>query len=97
MSDCMSQENAINMDSAQAVQILEPMMRMMLDQNGCPISSAYFALGKAIEALQAEPEKGKWILKPDEKFHCDKCDGIAPKGFRWDFCPHCGTDMRGES
>lgn len=41
-------------------------------------------------------EKGKWILKPDEKFHCDKCDGIAPKGIRWSFCPNCGADMRGE-
>lgn len=38
-------------------------------------------------------EKGKWILKSDEKYHCDKCDGIAPKGYRWDFCPDCGAEM----
>lgn len=44
-------------------------------------------------APPAEPEKGKWIPKPDEKFHCNKCDGIAPKGYRWDFCPNCGADM----
>lgn len=52
MSDCMTQEDAERMDAYQAVQILKPLRSMMLDQYGCPISAAYFALGKAIEALE---------------------------------------------
>ena len=52
MSECMTQEDAERMDASQAVQILKPLRDMMLDQHGCPISSAYFALGKAIEALE---------------------------------------------
>lgn len=54
MSDCMTQEDAERMDASQAVQILNPFRAMMLDQNGCPISDAYFALGKAIEALKQQ-------------------------------------------
>lgn len=52
MSDCMTQEDAERMDASQAVQILKPLRAMMLDQYGCPISDVYFALGKAIEALE---------------------------------------------
>lgn len=58
MSDCMTQEDAMNMSAEQAIQILKPMQMMMRDQHGCPISDAYFALGKALEALGKEP---KWI------------------------------------
>lgn len=51
----------------------------------------------AIEALeQSEQKKGKWIPKEDQRFHCSKCNSIAPKGIRWVFCPNCGADMRGE-
>lgn len=52
MSDCMTQEDAERMGASQAIQILKPLRAMMLDQHGCPISDAYFALGKAIEALE---------------------------------------------
>lgn len=54
MSNCMTQEDAERMDASQAVQILKPLQAMMLDQYGCPISDAYFALGKAIEALKQQ-------------------------------------------
>lgn len=57
MSECMTQEDAMNMSAEQAIQILKPMQMMMRDQHGCPISDAYFALGKALEALGKEP---KW-------------------------------------
>lgn len=57
MSECMTQEDAMNMNAEQAIQILKPMQSMMRDQHGCPISDAYFALGKALEALGKEP---KW-------------------------------------
>ena len=52
MNDCMTQEDAMNMNNAQAIQILNPMQKMMIDQHGCPVSDAYFALGKAIESLK---------------------------------------------
>lgn len=52
MSECMTQEDAERMDASQAVQILKPLRTMMLDRYGCPISEVYFALGKAIEALE---------------------------------------------
>lgn len=55
-----------------------------------------YAIARDMRPAEPQRMKGKWIPKPDEKFHCNKCDGIAPKGYRWDFCPHCGADMRGE-
>lgn len=59
MSDCMTQEDAMNMDEEQAIQILKPLRDMMIDQHGRPISSAVFALDKAIKALE-HPEQ-RWI------------------------------------
>lgn len=55
--DAMSQEDAMNMSDKRALKILKPMRDMMRDQNGCPISDAYFALEKAIDALTAQ----QWI------------------------------------
>ena len=47
--------------------------------------------------IQPERKTGKWILKDDKRYHCSSCDGIAPKGYRWSFCPECGADMRKEN
>ena len=58
MADCMTQEDAMNMSIEQAIEILVPMRDMMLDQNGCPISDAYFALDKVIKYAE---RRGKWI------------------------------------
>ena len=44
--------------------------------------------------IQPERKTGKWILNDDKRYHCSSCDGIAPKGYRWSFCPECGADMR---
>ena len=52
MNDCMTQEDAMNMNNEQAVSILIPLRDMMRDQHGCPISDAYFALDRAIESLK---------------------------------------------
>lgn len=62
----MTQEEAEKMGYQKAIQILEPLQKMMLDNHGCPISTVYFALGKAIEALKAQlfskgTTFGKWI------------------------------------
>lgn len=87
MSDCMTQEDAERMDANQAVHILEPLRAMMLDQYGCPISAAYFALGKAIEALEkptvdAVPVRhSKWIIRENE-WGTDEAK-----------CPECGFEM----
>ena len=68
--DEMTQEDAMNMNDEQAIKILIPLKNMMRDQHGCPISDAYFALDKAIEALQhSEPQ---WIPCSDCERRCEK-------------------------
>lgn len=39
---------------------------------------------------------GRWIPKDDRRYHCSMYDGIAPKGYRWDYCPHCGNFNGGD-
>lgn len=107
MSDCMTQEDAENMNNKQAINILVPLRDMLLDQNGCPISDAFFALHKAILALSAQPErkKGEWLAKWSGDGEvlleeiCSECGTVIeddiPTGYN--FCPFCGADMRGES
>lgn len=48
----LTQEQAEKMTVSQAIEILTAMREMMRDQNGCPISDAYFALDKAIKTMQ---------------------------------------------
>ena len=81
MSECMTQEDAMNMSTEQAIQMLKPMQMMMRDQHGCPISDAYFALGKAIEALEqkadaVERKKGKWDFIGFQMFRCTACKHV---------------------
>ena len=38
---------------------------------------------------------GEWIAYHDGKYHCSRCDDVAPKGYRWNYCPNCGADMKG--
>ena len=48
-----------------------------------------------IMSASAQPDRktGEWIPKDDGRYHCSSCDGIAPKGYRWDYCPNCGAKM----
>lgn len=73
MSECMTQEDAINMSNEQAVAILKPLRDMMRDQYGCPISDAYFALDKAITALlQPQHKRGiRFYIPKDESIPTD--------------------------
>lgn len=71
MSDCMTQEEAERMDASQAVQILKPLQAMMLDQYGCPISDAYFALGKAIEALKQQTVNAVPVVRCRDCIHSE--------------------------
>lgn len=102
----MTQEEAMNLSNEQAVEILKPLRDMMLDQHGCPISDAFFAIEKAVEALSAE-RKGEWYpenVRPKSSiFLCTNCGGKAyfpqnhhggEKKCGYDFCPHCGARMR---
>lgn len=46
------------------------------------------------EAPTIEPRsRGKWIPKNDGRYHCSSCNGKSP-GYKWDYCPRCGADMR---
>lgn len=109
MSECMTQEDAMNMSNEQAIQILKPLREMMIDQHGCPVSDAVFALDKAIEALsQHQPERktGKWKKMQSTWFHndyqCSVCgntldfNGLDAGRGDANYCPNCGADMRGE-
>lgn len=40
-----------------------------------------------------ERQRGEWIAYQDGKYHCSRCDDVAPKGYRWNFCPNCGARM----
>lgn len=100
MSECMTQEDAMNMSNEQAVAIIKPLMNMMRDQYGCPISDAYFALDKAITALlQPQRMKGRWIqISPAKIYECSICgkNVMTSDIDAYDFCHGCGADMRGE-
>ena len=51
-----------------------------------------------LPSAQPERIKSKWALHtymPHNKF-CLACRNDSPYNKRWDFCPNCGADMRGE-
>lgn len=99
----MTQEDAVNMSNEQAISILKPMMEMMRDQHGCPISDAYFALDKAVAALsEADSKRGKWEYKSayqGAKFGFYICSECKTPYWQndYNFCPYCGADMRGDA
>ena len=103
MSECMTQEDAMNMSNEQAVAILKPLRDMMRDQYGFPISDAYFAVGKAIEALsQPQRIKGKWKRTKansgyNAEWTCSNCGYTVYAEFcNLNFCSLCGAEMRGD-
>lgn len=96
MADQMTQEDAMNMSNARAIEILKAFHDMMFDQHGCPISDAVFAIEKAIEALSARPVvRGKWIEwhdNYDSYLYCSVCQD--KDGLPWyNYCPNCGAKM----
>lgn len=60
MSECLTQEDAMKMSNERAIYILKDYSDFMLDQNGCPTSEGYFAVQKAIKALESKTEQA-WI------------------------------------
>lgn len=75
--------------------------------NGVEIYDDYAVPVEYLEQLPpAQPEriKGRWIsadaIFGGEPFYCSECgentrDTVMGKP-RWNFCPNCGVDMRGE-
>lgn len=48
------------------------------------------------EIIDAVPvAHGEWYEYDDDygMFCCSVCEGMAPDGIRWDYCPHCGAKM----
>lgn len=49
---------------------------------------------------EAERPQGEWKLDDTEQFcYCDQCeDTYYPRSLdqSWNYCPHCGADMRGK-
>lgn len=65
-----------------------------------PMPQAKFAFDMAIEALKADRPRGEWKRNTTYKslVFCSECDmpyeaGMTPRNF----CPNCGSDMRGET
>lgn len=54
------------------------------------------AIDMAIEALKDRP-KGEWVKKTFGYGECSECGCIVGNRFVSNFCPNCGSDMRGRS
>ena len=52
----------------------------------------------AIEALKQEPKTGHWLHSDDlyETYICSECNYNTEDYEKYNFCPNCGADMRGE-
>lgn len=95
----MMQDEAMSMSNEQAIQILKPMRDMMRDQRGCPISDAYFAVDKAIHALQTlSPNDVRGVVKVNYEhgdYSCSACGHPARRlSFaRKKYCDECGAKL----
>jgi len=86
------------MTKEEAINILVPFRNCMVDQYGCPISDAVYALDVAIDELKkTERKTGKW----NKDGFCTVCGKEAIT--EWNdcggelaftkFCPNCGARM----
>lgn len=68
------------------------------------IDTAISVIGHNIPPVTPQRPKGHWIEERNDYgeiqgWHCDKCyedSGFTTK-CKWDFCPNCGADMRGDN
>lgn len=53
------------------------------------------ALNMAIEALEQEPKRGKWITTEYDTIKCGECGIVYSSAlYPRKYCPNCGADMR---
>ena len=84
----------------------EEEIQAMQELESAEIEKAY-ELGR--ESAQQERKKGKWVYGEDDYgidgYHCDKCGFFVPWDYThkfinyiddYNFCPNCGTCMKGE-
>ena len=55
--------------------------------------NAMIAKGREIERRLNAPKHGHWIIDKNRRWHCSECDSVAPKGYRYPYCPYCGARM----
>lgn len=91
------------MDNREAHYYLEELQRMMTQHRDIFTEEFVCANGMAIQALEKERKKGKWIPVTNGRggYECDKCHNYAPSyqdGVEWlsKFCPNCGSPMEVE-
>jgi len=53
------------------------------------------AFNMAIEALEQEPKRGKWIATEYDTIKCGECGIVYSSAlYPRKYCPNCGADMR---
>ena len=68
-----------------------------LDHHDLDKVKFFTAVGYAIKALKAERPRGVWIDRGHNNiFMCSECKEMWMGVGGYNFCPHCGADMRGE-
>lgn len=108
-SDCISRQAAIDVltESLNKIPMINNTTNEMIRRD-----ERITCIHEIIRLPSAEPKTGKWIIQDNPKtgwykVECSECDedvtsNIPMIGFfphckpLWDFCPHCGADMRGE-
>ena len=80
--------NMSTLNDAAALQIVQVYMQAMNDPR---TMGAYYATMRN--------RHGEWIDFDDDYsvYDCSVCGERAPNDIKWNFCPNCGADMRGEN
>ena len=81
----------------QAVERMNDLMVIELKMTRPPTWNEVY---NAIKELPSAQKKGQWLLHPcymPHKNYCSCCEKDSPYDKRWEFCPNCGADMRGEA
>ena len=87
------------MTRARAIELLKG-VRFCCDLDDCTnawdCEECDDALEMAIEALEQEPKRGKWLnyLKEGLKWKCPECGSKYTTP--WHYCPNCGARMETE-
>lgn len=75
---------------------------LMLSRTHCRNCGAELDLVKALPSAQPERKRGRWIKVNGTAINCSACHRCSwSLSFddtvrRFNFCPNCGADMRGE-